>query len=165
MLLGAKPASPCKPLQFRAFLCPITKQSPNILAPERAGRAPRRICGSHAHLAWFLSTGPPMHQYAPEIARKHQNQTFAKHVGGRRGPDEGCFKSGGENCLRSPPPISKDRTPPPGPSSSACPVPRREKGWKEWPWVTWYLVGFECRGALGFTDGMGPRSVGAIRIL
>jgi len=25
-----------------------------------------------------------MHQFSPEIARKHQNQTFAKHVGARR---------------------------------------------------------------------------------
>jgi len=35
-----------------------------------------------------------MHQYSPEIARKAQNQTFAKHLGGRSRPDEGRFKSG-----------------------------------------------------------------------
>jgi formylglycine-generating enzyme required for sulfatase activity len=35
-----------------------------------------------------------MHQFSPEIARKHPKQTIAKHAGVRRRPDGGGFKSG-----------------------------------------------------------------------
>ncbi len=57
----------------------------------RRGRV--EIGGLSTHLARFVSAGPPMHQYAPENARKHPNQTFAKHVGAGRGPGRRRFKS------------------------------------------------------------------------
>ena len=63
---------------------PDNQTFPNIWPPERAEQGQVQIDGFSATLARFLSPASPMHQHSPEIARKAQNQTSAKHLGGRR---------------------------------------------------------------------------------
>ena len=70
------------------------------IAKHFGRREGRTSAGSNlrasTHLARFLNPGPPMYQFSPEITRKHPDQTFAKHFGAGRGPDEGRFRAAAE---------------------------------------------------------------------
>lgn len=114
---------------------------------------PRRPCGGANQL--------PAQGTAPELVQDTGTRGRRAAVLARRTQ----VQLVGENCLRSPPAFTKDRTPPPVRFGSASPVPRREKRVKERPLATvrGSKVGLKRRlpgsypNTIGITGRMPPK--------